>query len=179
VQKLPSYSGPQLDLDRSALGEIESPVKSPKTVPEPSSLYVRRRRSFTSPEIFSVSNHHPSSSVDKDQKTANVTVRRVQSVVARTCDTDKQSFPQIVLYLGKSNKIRPAVTRTKSEDFSIDQLAESEKGLAKLANSSGRIENYSKLYKPPAPSSERVSEEVVRERAESYTEVFLAEGQKP
>ena len=27
VQKLPSYCGPQLDLDRSALGEIESPVK--------------------------------------------------------------------------------------------------------------------------------------------------------
>lgn len=140
---------------------------------------MRRRRSFTSPEIFSVPNHHPSSSVDKDQKIANVTVRRVQSVVARTCDTDKQSFPQIVLYLGKRNKIRPAVTRTKSEDFSIDQLAESEKGLAKLANSSGRIENYSKLYKPPAPSSERVSEEVVRERAESYTEVFLTEGQNP
>jgi len=87
--------------------------------------------------------------------------------------------PRSFSYLGKRNKIRPAVTRTKSEDFSIDQLAESEKGLAKLANSSGRIENYSKLYKPPAPSSERVSEEVVRERAESYTEVFLTEGQNP
>ena len=97
-------------------------------------------------------------------------------MVARACNTDKQSFPQIVLYLGKGHKIRPAVTQTKSEDFSIDQLAESDKGLAKLANSSRGKENYSKLYRPPAPSSERVSEEVVRERAES---VFLAEGQNP